>query len=78
MTTTASSPAVSASHEDCTPSATAPARSPAPKRRAARPVVPYATTVPIQATIVIRVPPTASAASGIAPRCPTTAVSTRM
>ena len=69
-------PAASASQDACTPSATAAARSPAPKRRAARPVVPYASSVPSQAATVITVPPIASAASGTRPRWPTTAVST--
>ena len=41
-----------------------------------RPVMPYASTVPSQAVSVSTVPPTASAASGTRPRCPTTAVST--
>lgn len=68
MATATSTPVASASQDACTPSATAAARSPAPKRRAERPVVPYATTVPTQAVSVMTVPPTASAASGTRPR----------
>ena len=45
---TSSTPVASASQDAWTPSATAAARSPAPKRRAARPVVPYAISVPNQ------------------------------
>ena len=54
----------SASQDAWTPSATAPARSPAPNRRAARPVVPYAISVPSQAAADMTVPLTATAASG--------------
>jgi len=69
-------PAVSASHDPWTPSATAASRWPAPNRRAARAVVPYEKTVPSQAATVSTLPPIASAARGTRPRWPTTAVST--
>jgi hypothetical protein len=73
---TSSPPVPSASQDAWTPSATAAVRSPAPKRRAARPVVPYAISVPNQTATDITVPPTATAARGTRPRWPTTAVST--
>ena len=67
----------SASQEACTPSFTAASRRPAPNHRAARPVVPYSTNVPRIVSSDISAAPTPSPASGVLPRCPTMAVSTR-
>ena len=69
-------PIISASQDACTPSLTAASRRPTPKYRAARLVVPYSSAVPSSASRVITAPPAPSAASGTAPRWPTTAVST--
>ncbi len=75
-TTTQNSPIATASQLACTPSLTAASTRPAPKKRAARLVVPYSRNVPTSVMSDMIAAPMPSAASGVVPRWPTTAVST--
>ncbi len=74
-TTTISVPKPSASQVACTPSPTADARSPAPKKRAERAVVPYDKKVIFELSVARISPPMARPASGNAPNRPTIAMS---
>ena len=73
ITATTSTPIPTASQVACTPSPTADPRSPAPKNRAARAVVPYDRNVSCEATSDRINPPIAKPARLSAPRRPTTA-----
>ena len=70
-------PMNSASQVPANPSPMAPRRSPAPSRRPTMAVVPYARNTQRPTTVWTTVAATASAASGVVPRWPTTAVSAR-
>jgi crotonobetainyl-CoA:carnitine CoA-transferase CaiB-like acyl-CoA transferase len=74
-TTTISAPRPRPNQVACTPSATADARSSAPKWRAERAVVPYDRKVSCEPTMPRISPPMASPARLNAPSRPTTAVS---
>jgi hypothetical protein len=72
------SPRPVASHKLSTPSSAAARRLAAPTWRATEPVVEYARKLKIANVAVSTVPAIARPASGLVPRCPTIAVSTRM